>query len=109
MILWLLFAIFMFAAGASVAADGFVTSLTAGTSDDVRRAWLVRDRERVHRSLSSARLVSFLCAGACAPPLWQDDGPELIAALVLLLALVGAAETFSRQPRRRPAPAELPH
>ncbi len=96
MILWLLFTVFMFAAGASVAADGFVSSLTAGTSDDVRRAWLVRDRERVHRALSGARLVCFLFAGAFAPPLWQDEGPELIAALVLLLTLVGAAETFSR-------------
>ncbi|MDZ7630418.1 MAG: hemolysin family protein [Gemmatimonadaceae bacterium] len=96
MTLWLLFTVLMLAAGASVAADGFVTSLTPGPADDVRREWLVRDRERVHRSLSGARLLCFLFAGASAPPLWHDDGPELIAALVLLLALVGTAETFAR-------------
>lgn len=96
MFLWLLFFFLMFAAGASVAADGFVTSLTAGPADDVRRAWLVRDRERVHRSLSGMRLVCFLLAGAATPPLWHDGGPELLAAFVLLLAVVGAAETFSR-------------
>ncbi len=96
MLLWLLFTVLMLAAGASVAADAFVASLTAGTSDDVRRAWLVRDRERVHRALSSARLVCFLCAGAFAPPLWRDDGPGLVTTLLLLLAAVGAAETFSR-------------
>jgi CBS domain containing-hemolysin-like protein len=96
MSLWLLFTVLMLAAGASVAADGFVTSLTPGPADDVRRAWLVRDRERVHRSLSGARLLGFLGAGAAAPPLWHEDGPQLIAALVLLLAGVGAAETFAR-------------
>ncbi len=96
MLLWALFSVFMFSAGASVAADGFVTSLTPGPADDVRRAWLVRDRERVHRALSGLRLISFLFAGATAPPLWMDNGPELIAALVLLLAVVGAAETFAR-------------
>ena len=96
MLLWLLFFVLMFAAGASVAADGFVTSLTAGPADDVRREWLVRDRERVHRALSGMRLVCFLFAGAATPPLWYEGGPELIAALVLLLAVVGAAETFSR-------------
>jgi CBS domain containing-hemolysin-like protein len=96
MALWLLFAVLIVAAGASVAADGLVTSLTAGPADDVRRAWLVRDRERVHRALSGSRLMFFLFAGAAAPPLWQEDGPELIAALVLLLCVCGAAETFAR-------------
>ena len=96
MLPWLLFAFLTLAAGASVAADGLVTSLTAGPADDVRRAWLVRDRERVHRALSGARLLFFLGAGAAAPTLWGDDGPELIATLVLLLAAVGCAETFSR-------------
>ncbi len=96
MILWVLFAVLIVAAGASVAADGFVTSLTAGPADDVRREWLVRDRERVHRALSGSRLMFFLFAGATAPPLWQEDGPELIAALVLLLLVSGAAETFAR-------------
>jgi putative hemolysin len=96
MVLWFLFALLMFAAGASVAADGLVMSLTAGPADDVRRAWLVRDRERVHRALSGSRLVFFLFAGALAPPLWADGGPELIGALVLLLLVVGAAETFAR-------------
>ncbi len=96
MLLWLLFAFLLFAAGASVAADGLVTSLTAGPADDVRRAWLVRDRERVHRALSGSRLLFFLFAGAVAPPLWQESGPQLIAALVLLLAVVGAAETLAR-------------
>ena len=96
MILWVLFAVLIVAAGACVAADGFVTSLTAGPADDVRREWLVRDRERVHRALSGSRLMFFLFAGATAPPLWQEDGPELIAALVLLLLVSGAAETFAR-------------
>jgi putative hemolysin len=96
MVLWLLFAVLIVAAGASVAADGFVTSLTAGPADDVRREWLVRDRERVHRALSGSRLLFFLFAGASAPPLWRDGGPELIAALVLLLLVCGAAETFAR-------------
>ncbi len=96
MLLWLLFVLLMLAAGASVAADGLVMSLTAGPADDVRRAWLVRDRERVHRALSGSRLVFFLFAGAVAPPLWRTNGPELIAALVLLLLSVGAAETFAR-------------
>jgi putative hemolysin len=96
MALWLLFAVLIFAAGASVAADGFVTSLTAGPADDVRREWLVRDRERVHRALSGSRLMFFLFAGAAAPPLWQENGPELIAGLVLLLMVCGAAETFAR-------------
>lgn len=96
MALWVLFAVFLFAAGASVAADGFVTSLTTGPADDVRRAWLVRDRERVHRALSASRLICFLAVGACAPPLWDDDGPALIAALALLLLSVGSAETFAR-------------
>ena len=96
MVLWLLFAFLILAAGASVAADGFVTSLTAGPADDVRREWLVRDRERVHRALSGSRLLFFLFAGAFAPPLWRDGGPELIAALVLLLLVCGAAETFAR-------------
>lgn len=96
MALWVLFAVFLFAAGASVAADGFVTSLTTGPADDVRRAWLVRDRERVHRALSAARLLCFLAVGASAPPLWDDDGPALIAALALLLLSVGSAETFAR-------------
>jgi putative hemolysin len=96
MLLWALFTLFMLAAGASVAADGFVTSLTAGPADDVRRAWLVRDRERVHRALSGLRLICFLFAGAAAPPLWMESGPELIASLVLLLTVVGAAETFAR-------------
>ena len=96
MVLWLLFAVLIVAAGACVAADGFVTSLTAGQADDVRRTWLVRDRERVHRALSGSRLLFFLFAGASAPPLWRDNGPELIAALVLLLLVCGAAETFAR-------------
>ena len=96
MALWVLFAVFLFAAGASVAADGFVTSLTTGPADDVRRAFLVRDRERVHRALSAARLLCFLAVGASAPPLWDDDGPALIAALALLLLSVGCAETFAR-------------
>jgi putative hemolysin len=96
MSLWIAFALLVLAAGASVAADGFVTSLTAGPADDVRRAWLVRDRERVHRALSGSRLIFFLFAGASAPPLWQDDGPELIASLVLLLLACGTAETFAR-------------
>ncbi len=96
MLLWVLFAVLVVAAGACVAADGLVTSLTAGPADDVRRAWLVRDRERVHRALSASRLLCFLLAGASAPPLWPDDGPELIAALVLLLLASGAAETFAR-------------
>ena len=96
MLLWLLFALLMLAGGASVAADGLVTSLTAGPADDIRRAWLVRDRERVHRALSGSRLVFFLCAGAAAPTLWGANGPELIATLVLLLVAVGCAETFSR-------------
>ena len=96
MSLWVLFAVLVLAAGACVAADGFVTSLTAGPADDVRRAWLVRDRERVHRALSGSRLIFFLFAGASAPPLWQEDGPALIAALVLLLLACGAAETFAR-------------
>jgi CBS domain containing-hemolysin-like protein len=96
MALWFLFAAFLLAAGASVAADGFVTSLTAGPADDVRRAWLVRDRERVHKALSAARLVGFLAAGAVAPPLWTGDRPELLGASVLLLLSVGCAETFAR-------------
>ncbi len=96
MALWVVFAVFLFAAGASVAADGFVTSLTTGPADDVRRAWLVRDRERVHRALSAARLLCFLAVGASAPPLWDADGPALIAALALLLLSVGSAETFAR-------------
>lgn len=96
MLLWVLFTVLLCAAGACVAADGFVTSLTAGPADDVRRAWLVRDRERVHRALSGSRLVCFLFAGATAPPLWMEKGPELIASLVLLLAVVGTAETFAR-------------
>jgi len=96
MLLWLVFTLLMIAAGASVAADGFVTSLIAGPADNVRRVWLVREREHVHRALSAARLLFFLGAGAIAPPLWQEEGPEFIAALVLLLALVGAAETFAR-------------
>ena len=96
MLLWALFAVLVLAAGASVAADGLVTSLTAGPADDVRRAWLVRDRERVHRALSASRLMFFLLAGASAPPLWREEGPELIAALVLLLLACGAAETFAR-------------
>ena len=96
MALWALFILLVSAAGASVAADGFVTSLTAGPADDVRRAWLVRDRERVHRALSGSRLICFLFAGASAPPLWKESGPELIAALVLLLLACGAAETFAR-------------
>jgi putative hemolysin len=94
--LWALFAVLVVAAGACVAADGFVTSLSAGPADNLRRAWLVRDRERVHRALSASRLIFFLMAGASAPPLWQEDGPELIAALVLLLLACGAAETFAR-------------
>ena len=96
MTLWVLFTVLVVAAGACVAADGFVTSLTAGPADDVRRAWLVRDRERVHRALSGSRLIFFLLAGASAPPLWKSSGPELIAALVLLLLACGAAETFAR-------------
>ena len=96
MTLWVLFTILVVASGACVAADGFVTSLTAGPADDVRRAWLVRDRERVHRALSGSRLIFFLLAGASAPPLWKSSGPELIAALVLLLLACGAAETFAR-------------
>ncbi len=96
MLLWLLFAALIVAAGASVAADGLVSSLTPGPADDVRREWLVRDRERVHRALSGSRLVFFLFAGAAAPPLWREDGPELTAALVLLLCVCGAAETFAR-------------
>jgi CBS domain containing-hemolysin-like protein len=96
MTLWLLFACLLLAAGASVAADGFVTSLTPGPADDVRREWLVRDRERVHRALSASRLMFFLGVGASAPPLWHEEGPELIAALVLLLIVCGAAETFAR-------------
>jgi putative hemolysin len=96
MLLWLLFALLVLAAGASVAADGLVSSLTAGPADDVRRAWLVRDRDRVHRALSGLRLVCFLAAGAAAPPLWGGDGPQLIGTLVLLLVAVGAAETFAR-------------
>jgi putative hemolysin len=94
--LWLLFLALLFAAGASVAADGFVTSLTAGAADDVRRTWLVQDRERVHRSLSGARLVCFLFAGAAAPPLWHEGGAELLVTLLLLLAVVGVAETLAR-------------
>lgn len=96
MVLWFLFAVFLFAAGASVAADGFVTSLTPGPADDVRRTWLVRDRERVHRALSASRLLCFLAAGAVAPPLWAAEGPAIVGALVLLLLSVGCAETFSR-------------
>lgn len=96
MALWFLFAVFLFAAGASVAADGFVTSLTPGPADDVRRTWLVRDRERVHRALSASRLLCFLAAGAVAPPLWAAEGPAIVGALVLLLLSVGCAETFSR-------------
>ncbi len=96
MALWFLFALFVFAAGASVAADGFVTSLTTGPADDVRRAFLVSERERVHRALSAARLLCFLAAGASAPPLWVPEGPAVIGALVLLLLSVGCAETFSR-------------
>jgi CBS domain containing-hemolysin-like protein len=94
--LWLLFVALTLAAGACVAADGMVSSLTVGPADDVRREWLVRDRERVHRALTGARLVCFLGAGAAAPPLWAEGGPELIAALVLLLIAVGTAETFAR-------------
>ena len=96
MALWLLFTVLVVAAGACVAADGFVTSLASGPADDVRRAWLVRDRERVHRALSGSRLIFFLMAGASAPPLWRESGPELIAGLVLLLLACGAAETFAR-------------
>ncbi|HYW51964.1 MAG TPA: hemolysin family protein [Gemmatimonadaceae bacterium] len=96
MLPWVIFAVMLFAAAASVAADGLVTSLTAGPADDVRREWLVRDRERVHRSLSSARLVCFLCAGAAAPPLWHADGPQVLAAIMMLLLVVGAAETLAR-------------
>ena len=96
MLLWVLFVVLLCAAAASVAADGLVTSLTAGPADDVRRAWLVRDRERVHRSLSASRLICFLCAGAAAPPLWHADGPKLMGTLVLLFAVVGVAETFAR-------------
>ncbi len=96
MLLWLLFASLMLAAGACVAADGLVSSLAAGPSEDVRRAWLVQDRERVHRALSGTRLVCFLVSGAVAPPLWRESGPELLAAVALLLLGVGAAETFAR-------------
>lgn len=96
MLLWLVFTSLMLTAGASAAADGFVTSLSAGPADDVRRAWLVKDHERVHRALSGLRLVCFLCAGAVAPPLWSERGPQLLAAGALLLAGVGAAETFAR-------------
>lgn len=96
MALWSLFALFLFAAGASVAADGFVTSLRPGATDDVRRARLVRDRERVHRALSASRLLCFLAAGASAPPLWLADEPAIISACVLLLLSVGSAETFAR-------------
>jgi putative hemolysin len=96
MTLWVVFSALMLAAGACVAADGFVSSLTAGPADDVRRTWLVADRERVHRALSGSRLIFFLFAGAATPPLWKDSGPELIASLVLLLVVVGAAETLAR-------------
>lgn len=96
MLLWVLFACFLAAAAASVAADGLVSSLTAGPADDVRRSWLVRDRERVHRALTSLRLVCFLCAGAVAPPLWNADRPALLATMLLLLLVVGTAETLAR-------------
>jgi CBS domain containing-hemolysin-like protein len=94
--LWIAFGVLLLSAGACVAADGFVSSLTPGPADDVRRAWLVRDRERVHRALAGSRLVCFLGAGAVAPPLWYETGPQLIGAFVLLLVTVGAAETFAR-------------
>ncbi len=96
MVFWVLFAVLLLAAGASVAADGFVSSLTPGPADDVRRAWLLRDRERVHRALSAARLLCFLAAGASAPPLWVAEGPALIGTLAVLLFAVGSAEIFSR-------------
>ena len=96
MALWFLFALLLFAAGASVAADGFVTSLRPGAADDVRRARLVRDRERVHRALSASRLLCFLAAGASAPPLWLAEGPAIISAFAVLLLSVGSAETFAR-------------
>ena len=96
MALWFLFAAFLLAAAASVAADGFVSSLTPGPADDVRRAWLVHERDRVHLALSAARLVCFLAAGAVAPPLWRAEGPAIISASLLLLFSVGCAETFSR-------------
>jgi CBS domain containing-hemolysin-like protein len=96
MTLWVLFAVFLFAAGASVAADGFVTSLTPGPADDVRRTWLVTDRERVHRSLSASRLLCFLAAGASAPPLWVAEGPAPFASVALLLLAVACAETLAR-------------
>ena len=96
MALWFLFAALTLAAGTSVAADGFVMSLTPGPADDVRRAWLLRDRERVHRALSGARLMFFLCAGAAVPPLWQHDGPQLLPSLLLLVVSVATAETFAR-------------
>lgn len=96
MLPWLLFTTLLVAAGASVAADGLVTSLTAGPADDVRRAWLVRDRDRVHRALSGARLVCFLGAGAAAPTIRGGDGPQLIATLALLVLAVACAETVAR-------------
>jgi putative hemolysin len=96
MLLWLFFVALMLCAAACVAADGLVTSLAAGPSEDVQREWLLRDRERVHRALSGTRLLCFLFAGAIAPPLWRDTGPSVLAALALLLLGVGAAETLAR-------------
>ncbi len=96
MLPWLLFSLLMLAAGACVAADGLVLSLTPGPADDVRRTWLVHDRERVHRALSGSRLVCFLAAGAAAPPLWDAGGPQVLLTIVLLMVGVGVAETFAR-------------
>lgn len=96
MLFWVLFGVLLVAAAACVAADGLVSSLTAGPADDVRRSFLVTERDRVHRTLNAVRLVCFLAAGAVAPPLWRAGGPSLLVALLLLLLVVGAAETFAR-------------
>ena len=97
MLLWMGFVALMLAASACVAADGLVTSLLpGGPAEDVQREWLVRDRERVHRALSGTRLVCFLVAGAVAPPLWRASGPAVLAAFLLLLLGIGAAETLAR-------------
>jgi len=96
MLPWLVFTALMLAAGACVAADGLVLSLTAGPADDVRRTWLVHDRERVHRALSGSRLIFFLVAGASAPPLWAEEGPQVVLTIGLLLVGVGVAETLAR-------------
>jgi putative hemolysin len=96
MMLWVLFLALCAAAATSAAADGFVMNLTVGPADDVRRTWLVTDRERVHRALTAARLVCFLVAAALVPPLWDPRGPQIVVSAIVLVLVLFAAETIAR-------------